>query len=221
MFHNGVSLHATKVEKGEGPTLAVRNPAILDGCQTVKSAWNFLTDHSFKGRIDDDAWRRIRVPLRVVETNDEELVRRITVSNNRQTAIRPSAFRANDSLQLALGDRLRQAGIYYERQEDAFVNLRKSEPRTLETLYSNSFSAPLSMEELAQAIAVAALEPAVSVASKVSDLFDDPTYGRLFSEQRLASLSLLVFLSNLLRCLHLALKDTKEKSARLEPMSTG
>ncbi len=221
LFHNGVSLHATRVERGDGQTLVVRNPAILNGCQTVKSAWNFRNDRLLKERIDDEAWRQIRVPLRVVETNDEELVRRITVSNNRQTAIRPSAFRANDPLQLQLGDRLRAAGIYYERQEDAFANLRKSEPRTIETLYANSFAAPLSMEELAQAIAVAALEPAVSVASKVSELFDDPAYGRLFSEQRLASLQLLVFLSNLLRCLHLALKDAKEKSAKLEPMTPG
>lgn len=218
MFHNGVTLHVSGAGR-DGSTLWVRNPGVLNGCQTVKSAWLFLNDRLFKERIDKAAWDAIRVPLRVVQTTEEELVRKITVSNNRQTAIRPSAFRANDPVQLRLAEQLRHMGIYYERQEDAFQNLRRSDPRTLETDYANSFNAPLTMEELAQTIAVVSIEPALSVASKLSDLFEDPLYGRLFSERRLRSMHLLVFLSNLLRCVHLSLKDTRENFSRLEPMS--
>jgi hypothetical protein len=217
LFHNGITLHVTSAER-DADGIVVRSPSVLNGCQTVKSAARFRNDRALREKIDPQAWADIRVPLRVVRSGNDELVRRVTVSNNRQTAIRPSGFRANDPIQIALGERFRQVGIFYERQESAFENLKRSSPKTLEDQYPKSFDGPLEMEELAQAIALVAVEPALSVASKVSDLFESPLYERLFSPERLESLELLVFTTNLLRCVHLALKDTKEKSRKLAPM---
>lgn len=217
LFHNGVTLHATSAER-DGDMLRVRRVGVLNGCQTVKSAWMFRNDRTLRGRIDQEAWDSIDVPLRVVRTTDEELVRLVTVSNNRQTAIRPSGFRANESVQLELSERFRQEHIFYERQEDAFQNLRKASPATLEKEYANSFDAPLKMEDLAQALACVSVSPALSVAAKVGDLFESPLYDRLFARENLEALPLLVFSTNVLRCVHLALKDTREKTRRLEPM---
>ncbi|WP_437665373.1 AIPR family protein [Sorangium sp. So ce1182] len=217
LFHNGITLHVTSAERRDGG-LTIRSPGILNGCQTVKSAWIFKHEKLFRDRIDADAWNSLRVPIRVIRTTDEELVREITVSNNRQNAIRPSGFRANDPVQLRLGDRLKQRGIFYERQESAFENLKRSSPKTLEDDYPHSFDAPLRMEELAQALALMSEHTALSVASKVADLFETPVYERLFADENLEHLDLLVFATNVLRNVHLALKDTKEKSARLDPM---
>ncbi|MFO0592369.1 MAG: AIPR family protein [Polyangiaceae bacterium] len=217
LFHNGVTLHATSADLKEG-RLEVRNPGILNGCQTVKNAWRFRNERALRDRIDPQAWERIQVPLRVLRTMEESLIRDVTVSNNRQTAIRASGFRANDPLQLDLGERFHEQEIFYERQENAYLNLKKSAPQELEERYSHSFDAPLTMEELAQAIASVAPFAALSVAAKVSDLFETPLYERLFSERHLRSVPLLVLATNILRTVHLALKDTKEKSSRLEPM---
>ncbi|MEZ4295927.1 MAG: AIPR family protein [Polyangiaceae bacterium] len=217
LFHNGVTLHATSADL-TGGRLGIRNPGILNGCQTVKNAWRFYNDRALRGRIDPEAWEEVRVPLRVLRTTDENLIRDVTVSNNRQTAIRPSGFRANDPLQLDLGERLREQAIFYERQENAYINLKKAAPQELEERYSRSFDAPLTMEELAQAIASVSPVTALSVAAKVGDLFESPLYERLFSAQHLASIPLLVFTTNVLRTVHLALKDIKERSGRLAPL---
>ncbi|KYF68127.1 hypothetical protein BE15_38110 [Sorangium cellulosum] len=217
LFHNGITLHVTSAERRDGG-LTIRSPGILNGCQTVKSAWMFKHERAFRDRIDPEAWGSLRVPIRVIRTTDEELVREITVSNNRQNAIRPSGFRANDPVQLRIGERLKQCGIFYERQESAFENLRKTSPKTLEDDYPHSFDAPLRMEELAQALALMGAQTALSVAAKIADLFESPIYERLFEDENLEPLDLLVFATNVLRNVHLALKDTKEKSARLDPM---
>lgn len=217
LFHNGITLQATSAELGEGEVL-VRNPGILNGCQTVKNAWRFRSDRTLKDKIDASAWESIRIPLRILRTTDEGLIREVTVSNNRQTTIRPSGFRANDSLQITLGERFRAHGVFYERQESAFVNLKRSSPRVLEEEYPQSFHMPVTMEELAQAIASVSSITALSVAAKVSDLFESPLYEKLFAEEHLRSIPLLIFSTNVLRAVHLALKDVREKTNRLEPM---
>lgn len=219
LFHNGITLHAKSAER-DGDVLKVRSPGVLNGCQTVKSAWMFRNDRILRQKINQEAWESILVPLRVVRTTDDELVRRVTVSNNRQTAIRPSAFRSNDPLQLRLGERLREAHIFYERQEDSFVNLKKMSPKTLETEFGNSFDAPLKMEELAQALAAVLPRETLSAATKPTELFESPLYDRLFAETNLTHIQLLVFATNVLRCVHLALKDTRDKaSSKLEQMA--
>jgi hypothetical protein len=181
----------------------------------VKSAWLFRNDKTLRSKIDVASWDSILVPVRVVRTTDEDLVRHVTVSNNRQTAIRTSGFRSNDELQLRLSERFRHAKIFYERQQDAFVNLRRSSPKALDLEYANSFDGPLQMEELAQAIASVSTGTPLSVASKVGDLFETPLYERIFAPAHLRSLPLLVFMTNVLRSSHLALKDLREKSQRL------
>jgi hypothetical protein len=215
VLHNGVTLHAMHAQF-DGDSVTVRSLSVLNGCQTIKNAYLFATDPQIRNRIDTSVWTRIRLPMRIVVTADEDLVRRVTVSNNRQTAIRPSAFRANDPLQLRLAERFREIGVYYERQEGAFMNLMRSEPAQMEEEYRNSPNRPLLMEEVAQVIAIVGDRPALSVAAKVSDLFDDKIYEHLFSDKHTANLKILLFLRNMFSVMHLVLKDLKERSSRLE-----
>jgi hypothetical protein len=170
--------------------------------------------------IDEKIWANVPIPLRIIVSSDENLIRNVTVSNNRQTAIRASAFRANDPLQLELGERFRAVKIFYERQEGSFDNLRKSDSIRLQLEYENSAEGPLAMEDLAQAIAIAGLQPALSVATKISDLFEDTQYKRVFAASKLANLELLVFLRNLVKASALALRDIREETSRLEALST-
>lgn len=74
-------------------------------------------------------------------------------------------------------------------------------------------SSVASREELAQAIAVAADRPALSVASKVSQLFDESQYQKVFAARRTEHLQLLVFLRNVLRWMPTALTDLRGGSA--------
>lgn len=221
MLHNGIAIAATHVSR-DGDQLLIREPSVLNGCQTVKNAAIWFGDRQAKNRIDLEAWKRIRIPVRVLVTRDDELVRDVTVSNNRQNAIKPSAFRANHRIQLELAERFRRdMKIYYERQEAAFQNLKKTSARIAEQEYENSFEKPLIMEELAVAIATASLRPALSVAAKPSDLFEDALYEAIFDPDKLRDLHLLVFLRNLLIALPLVLKDIKASDAAYDSISQG
>lgn len=212
MYHNGVTIHARQARL-EGDRLHLKDPSVLNGCQTVKNSYFFRNDTAFAPHLDADRWAAVAVPVRVLVTNKDELVRRVAVSNNRQTEIRPSAFYANDPTQITLAQRFSEQSIFYERQQGAFKNRRQSQGNEFFEQYANSLDAPITIEELAQAIAVAADRPALSVASKVSQLFDESQYQKVFAARRTEHLQLLVFLRNVLRWMPTALTDLRGGSA--------
>ena len=220
VLHNGVTLHAREAEPDRGK-ITLRQPGVLNGCQTIKTAYLFLHDPDLKQRIDATRWDQIRIPVRVVVTNDERFITDVAVSNNRQTELRPSAFRANDPIQLELAARFEKEHIYYERQEEAFANLRQSDAQLVEEKYSKSFNKPLKIEELAQVIAAASDKPGLREAARVSELFEDPHYQRVFTDRNLADLQLLVFLRNLFAVMPLVLKDLKDQSQKLKDLPLG
>jgi len=219
MFHNGVTLHAEWVQKENGK-IKVRGASVLNGCQTIKNASLFYADPRIRARIDDHLWQAIQIPLRIIVSVDEDFVRKVAVGNNRQTEIRPSAFWANDELQLKLAKRFRERNIFYERQQDAFINLQRSNPKEIEEVFYKSPDVAIKIEELAQAIATVLDRPALSVAAKVSDLFEDSVYQKIFAEDHLWNVNLLIFLWNVQKVMRLALKDVCDKTAALDGLSS-
>jgi hypothetical protein len=220
LFHNGITLHATAADPVD-TGLAIRTPSVLNGCQTVKTAYLFLEDLNNRNLIDTKKWDAIPIPLRIVVTCDEDLVRNVTTSNNRQTEMSASAYRANQPEQIKLANRFAATGIFYERQEAAFRNLKMGDPRELEESYPNSLEGPINIEKLAQAIACATNIP-LSTASRLDRLFEDYDYPKIFSENHLQNLHLLVFLTNLLCIMRLVLKDLKDHApAKLGDLSAG
>jgi hypothetical protein len=212
ILHNGITLHASSARSIADGLLELRGPSILHGCQTIVNATRFLQDRHHRAKIDAESWKSVPVPLRVITTTNEELVRLIAVSNNRQVAVRSSAFRAHDPQQLRLADRFAEIQIYYERQEGAFENLKAAS--TFLEKYSNSYDRPLRMEDLAQTIAIVSDRWAISTASK-SDLFDDPIYGQIFVAGHVENLRLLVFLVNVYIVIPYVLKDLRKKAKQL------
>lgn len=211
MFHNGVTVYARDASLSDGH-LKLREPSVLNGCQTVKNAYFFLNDSAFAPHLDKEQWERVPVPLRVVVSSDEGFIRQVAVANNRQTEIRPSAFYANEPGQVRLAQRFAAAGVFYERQEGAYKNLRNSASSEFFELYQNSLDGPITLEELAQSIATAADQPALSVAAKVSSLFEESPYKKVFDARHLQSVELLVFLRNLLRWMPAVLLDLRRSS---------
>ncbi len=57
----------------------------------------------------------------------------MAINNNRQNPVEPWNLHANDMIQLELQDKLREdVGLYYERQEKAFSNLRLEDLEEME-----------------------------------------------------------------------------------------
>jgi hypothetical protein len=214
LLHNGITISARSASL-EQDRIELREPSVINGCQTVKNAALFSQEPNVRDRIVGDRFRAIRIPVRILVTRDEDLLRDVTISNNRQNSIRPSAFRSNDKVQITLANRFAESGIFYERQEQAFANMSRSNAKELQESFANS-DAPLTMEHLAQAIALVSNSPALSTASKVSDVFEEAVYKNLFTADRIKHLELLVFLRNLLVAAPLVIRDVMGSAKKFD-----
>ncbi|MBS0262573.1 MAG: AIPR family protein, partial [Planctomycetes bacterium] len=142
-------------------------------------------------------WERVLVPVRILESPNDELVRSVTVNNNRQNSMSPAALRSNDVVQIRLEQRFRERRIMYQRQEGAFDAVFGSSPELLDDEFENTQGRKVDIHELSRAIAAAlgkldwALHP--------NDLFEaDKSYETCFDEKRtLNSIVFLTFLQNL------------------------
>ena len=204
-FHNGISLYA-KSAVVDGKNVRVRDPYVLNGCQTIKNAFLFRYDPALKDRINVDHWERVAVPIRIICTTDDDLVRTITVNNNRQNSMSPAALRANDALQIRLEQRFKEHLILYERQEGAFDAIWATNPDLFEDAYENTQGQSVNIHELARAIAASLGK--ITWALHPNDLFEaDKAYSTTFSEKKtLQSIVFLTFLQNLHDIVGLILK---------------
>lgn len=216
LYHNGVTIHAAKVEPGENGSLSVREPYVLNGCQTIKTAFFFRNDPNLRERISPDRWERITVPVKIIETRKDDVVRTVTINNNRQNAISYAALRANDPVQLELQERFRRRKVFYERQEGAYAAVEATSPEVLEDEYEHTRGSCVEIVDLARSIAAAAGE--VSLAEHPEDLFESETaYDRCFSQKRISSVVFLTFLQNLHDVVGVILK----KDLNLVPVGGG
>jgi hypothetical protein len=224
MAHNGITLTAPSVKKIADDTVRVEplglGMHVLNGCQTLYTAWDFWRDREAQEARSGDrrwreAWQHIWIPLRIVVTTDEERVREVTVATNRQTEIRTSAFWAHDAIQVALDRRFGRQGIFYERQQEAWENLQRSgSPRTAE--YPNGV---INLEALARVVAAAAPDVAIEHARSPMGIFDsEQVYRKVFAPDKLRSTTLLVGLFNLQQATRLALRDLSESFAPLSDL---
>lgn len=215
LYHNGVTLLSGKVKYQDG-NFVVYEPYVLNGCQTIKNAFYFKNDPNLRDKITGELWDRVLVPLKIISTEDKDFIRAITVSNNRQNAIRPSALRANDDVQIGLQQRFARINIFYQRQEDAYKNLEASDPEQIEEAFADSRGSYVWIEDLARAICAAAGE--IRLAEHPQEIFEsDSAYEKCFGPKpnpeklqdgykRLRSILFLVFLQNLHDVIRVVLK---------------
>jgi hypothetical protein len=124
-YHNGVAIVAERIETN-GSTVKLFSPRVLNGAQTVMSLKKFDDDlaGNVKRRTYLDQLGKIKVIARIIQTQDDDFLQRVTINNNRQSPIQPWNLRANDLIQLGYEDKFRdELAIYYERRENAFENL--------------------------------------------------------------------------------------------------
>jgi len=204
LYHNGITIFGRDIELGE-KEVRIREPYVLNGCQTIKNAYLYFWNPRNKNRISEEKWKHVLVPLRILCTRDEDVTRSVTINNNRQNAISFAALKANDPIQIQLEERFRKARIFYERQEGAYAAIEDTNPEVFEDEYENSRGMQVNIVDLARSIAAAAGE--INFAKHPSDIFEsDAAYNRIFSAKRLASLTLLTFLQNLHDVTSLVLK---------------
>ena len=207
-LHNGVTIYSTKVNPlRETKTIELTNPSVLNGCQTIKSAFFFYQDAFSKNKLNLDLWNKIPISIRVVSTTDKELWREVAEANNRQNSMSAAALRANDEIQIHLENEFKDLKIFYERQEGAFENMSRDNREKFEEEYSNSIKEPIYIDTLAQTI-VCVSELALSYSTRVNEVFESKKlYDKIFSNKNLYNLRFLILAHNIRRVIEYAIRN--------------
>lgn len=110
-LNNGITILCDEVHsKAGGCILSLRNPSIINGCQTasvVSQAFN-------AGLIKENEGF---VLARVLESTNSELKQRIIRASNYQTSIGDRDLRAEDDIQKELERQFAEMGYYYARKK--------------------------------------------------------------------------------------------------------
>ena len=224
LVHNGVTIAVPSVSSPNNGYITLEplqeGVFILNGCQTVYTAWEFFKNQVAKRKSEDwrERWNHIQIPIRLIATERAERIRDAAIGSNRQTSIPPAALWAHEESQLALESKLARIGIFYERQEGAWEQLERSGSQRVKG-FANGV---LYMTDVAQVIGAADRTLSLTLAKSPQRIFETKeNYSKIFSEDHLSSARFLVFLTNLWEASRLALKDVKDnakfKFAEMKP----
>ncbi len=222
MTHNGVTLSVPRAN-ALGESSIQLEPGldgvyVLNGCQTVYTAWMFYKERLAKKPEESwlQRWDSIRLPMRIIVTRNDERVRTVTVGANRQTEIRPSAFWAHDRVQMDLQLRFERQHVFYERQQGAWDQISRLDATKVDEFANGS----VNIETLARAIAAADRGLSLEFAKSPNRIFDEESaYRRVFKEKNLPSVRLLLFLVNTWEATQLALRDISRETAKLNDLT--
>lgn len=157
-FNNGLTITCRKVEELPNDQYKLYGLQIVNGCQTSNSLYiaynNMLRleelrkkDHLSKDEqeeFDSISSKALNtnstVLLKIIETNDTELIYRITETTNSQTPIKTFSLKANEDIQRNIEDFLLPHNIYYERRINFYRNQGKKNIITIQKLFQLYFS---------------------------------------------------------------------------------
>jgi hypothetical protein len=170
--HNGITMSVERVDPISETQVRVVEPRILNGAQTITSVRRFIEESK-----DSDVFRKnetklkdARVLGRIVFANSTDFITHVTICNNRQNPVNAWNLRASDMIQLQIADRLREVGVFYERQEGAFASFAKLSPdqRREQGIYD---SKPIEIRRLAHTFLASQGE--IDKFSRTSEVFEN------------------------------------------------
>ncbi len=180
--HNGVTLFAEKIVR-EKDRFVLTEPRLLNGAQSITTLDRFLKDHGGDPALKEReaSLGELWVMCKIITDARNEFVLEVAINNNRQNPVKPWNLHANDMIQLELQDKLREdLGLYYERQEKAFSNLR------LEDLEEMEIKEGKAVELLKLAQVYLASDGELDKMSRLQEVFEEEKdYNEVFSPERL------------------------------------
>ena len=159
LLNNGITVSSTSCSFSKNQSqVTLYNPQIINGCQTVVSifrAYNQL-DNTFKLQ---NFTEQCYVPMRVIQTQDHDLLAEIVTASNNQNKMSPRNLRSNSRVQRVLQRKFDQLEhrYFYERKDGEFKSIRDyghghhSPFRPINYQYSTRGYREISNEALAKA----------------------------------------------------------------------
>jgi len=115
LMNNGITIIAKSVRQ-IGTRFVIHNYQVVNGCQTCNVLW------VKKDELDDS----VLVPLRLISTDDEDVIVDIIRATNRQTEIKEEQFHATSDYMKQLETYFETApaarGLYLERRSKQYAN---------------------------------------------------------------------------------------------------
>ncbi|MBU2529047.1 AIPR family protein [bacterium] len=187
-FNNGLTITCNKVEELPGDKYRLYGMQIVNGCQTSNALYQALynierysllekkKDSSGLSKKESDEMAHIKnlflrddanILVKIIETDDPELIYKITETTNSQTPIKKFSLKANDDIQLLIEEYLKHENIFYERRVNYWKNQGKRNIVGIQKLFQ------LYMSQIE-------LKPS-QVKTRPSDMFED-NYEEVFSD---------------------------------------
>ena len=105
LYHNGVTLICRDARHDEdNKTLTVYNYVVVNGAQSITTFFHA------KDKLTED----LRVFVKIISLDSEELGRKITINSNNQNSIKPRDLRSNHDLMLRLSAEFRDSKSGYQ-----------------------------------------------------------------------------------------------------------
>lgn len=161
-LNNGITIIAEE-PKQLSKKLTIENVQIVNGLQTSYSIYNL-------GTVQDNDDRSVLV--KVIISNDKDIIDDIIEATNYQNAVSPGLLRATDDIQKEIEMYFSQKGYFYDRRKNYYKNQGKP--------VAKIFGIPF----LAQAIkAIVIQDPHSARATPTSLLKTDASYRSIFRQQ--------------------------------------
>ncbi|MFV9482279.1 AIPR family protein [Christiangramia sp. ASW11-125] len=155
-YNNGLTMTCSKVEELPNNKYKLHNLQIVNGCQTSNAIYSSLKN---KERIAELLEKKANGGLnkketeeltkkevlqfnedtsllvKIIETNNEDLIYRITETTNSQTPIKAFSLKANDDIQKLIEKFLEDYGVAYERRINELRNKGKKNIYSIQKLF--------------------------------------------------------------------------------------
>jgi hypothetical protein len=108
LYHNGITIICDKLDTSDEGKVKIQGYSVVNGCQTVSSLYRN------KAKVTQDL--RILTRIIQVNSNQTDLISRITYNSNNQNGIKARDFRSNTQTQVRLQQEINQSypDYFYE-----------------------------------------------------------------------------------------------------------
>lgn len=196
-YHIGVTISAASSTNDDANLLNLEGPTIINGCQTITIANEYLK--KLEKQKDEDAlakFRQIQVIAKIVVGTTNEELKEITNSNNRQNPIENWQLFSNEPIHIEIEASLKDIGVFYERQKGKFASLLKNVDSA--KYYYNTNGTFVEVVDLGQIIALSRHN--LQWAAKPSEVFlNKDNHDTIFDHSIPSYPRDIVFVSNLFK----------------------
>jgi hypothetical protein len=212
-YHIGVTLSAASSSTKEEDTfLCLEAPSIINGCQTITIANEYLKGlERQKDEAAQERFKEIKVIAKVVVGTTTEELKEITNCNNRQNPIENWQLFSNEPVHIEIEAALKDIGVFYERQKGKFESVMKNPDFAQH--YPATNGTYIKVVDLAQVIALSRSNP--QLAAKPSDVFaNKESHERIFTKSIASYPRDMVFVSNVFRAMKRGLNNYLDTPAQ-------